>query len=641
MTEYEQQETPEAETQASPMDFILAVTQSDNISDQIDELVLKDMARQARDDYNTDKDSMSDWFTKAEQGIEFAQLTKGDKNYPFEGASNIKYPLITTAALHYNAKAYPAIVPSGNPVAAKVNGSDPSGQKAARGERTSNYTSHQLRKEIPNWERDMDRLLFIGPIVGTMHKKIWFDPAKDANVSQLCDVGSIIINHGSKTIEQAPCITEELGLYQHEISTRIRSGTWQDVEDDLALDPDDKTKPVEFLEHHMRFDLDEDGYAEPYIVTMHKDSSTIVRVVANFTMDTVMLSENGDTVLSIDPTSYFVDYHFMPAFDGGYWGDGFGVLLSDNSEAINSTLNMIMDAGHFQAMPSGFIAGKDMRIKPGVSRFSPGEWKTINAHGNDVRAGMVELSMPEPSPVLFQMLGLLIDMGRDVGSAKDIAPEQAAQMTATTTMAIIDQGLQVFNASYKRVYLAQTREFEMLYTLNEKYLSPEKYSAFFDDVGEDGQPIMFDPQKEFSSADMDITPVADPKSVTDMQKLSRAQFLLELANTGMVDTQEAGRRILEAGHFEGIDKLIPQATQQDQMLLEMQTLDAQLSLKLKAAEIDVKLAKARKDTADAESVEDAAYMNEYINALNATKSEIEIHQQKMQPAPMKEVPKLQ
>jgi len=208
-------------------------------------------------------------------------------------------------------------------------------------------------------------------------------------------------------------------------------------------------------------------------------------------------------------------------------------------------------------------------------------------------------------------------------------------------MAIIDQGLQVFNASYKRVYLAQTREFEMLYTLNEKYLSPEKYSAFFDDVGEDGQPIMFDPQKEFSSADMDITPVADPKSVTDMQKLSRAQFLLELANTGMVDTQEAGRRILEAGHFEGIDKLIPQATQQDQMLLEMQTLDAQLSLKLKAAEIDVKLAKARKDTADAESVEDAAYMNEYINALNATKSEIEIHQQKMQPAPMKEVPKLQ
>jgi hypothetical protein len=32
----------------------------------------------------------------------------------------------------------------------------------------------------------------------------------------------------------------------------------------------DRDKPHEFLEQHRYWDLDEDGYPEPYIVTVHK-----------------------------------------------------------------------------------------------------------------------------------------------------------------------------------------------------------------------------------------------------------------------------------------------------------------------------------------------------------------------------------
>ena len=170
----------------APLARIERVTQENNIVEEIDADTLSKLAMQVQEDYETDKDSMGAWSKASQRGIDLAKLIKTDKTYPFANASNIKYPLITSAALHYNARTYPAIVPAGSPVAAKVNGSDVDGRKAARGERVSEYASHQLKNEIANWEEDMDRLTFIGPIVGTMFIKIWFDPALDENRSKLC-----------------------------------------------------------------------------------------------------------------------------------------------------------------------------------------------------------------------------------------------------------------------------------------------------------------------------------------------------------------------------------------------------------------------------------------------------------------------
>ena len=618
----------------APLARIERVTQENNIVEEIDADTLSKLAMQVQEDYETDKDSMGAWSKASQRGIDLAKLIKTDKTYPFANASNIKYPLITSAALHYNARTYPAIVPAGSPVAAKVNGSDDDGRKAARGERVSEYASHQLKNEIANWEEDMDRLTFIGPIVGTMFKKIWFDPALDENRSKLCKVDTVVVNNQITSLSQAPAITEELTLYQHEIVTRIRAGVWADELDKLALPIDDRSKPVEFIEQHMRYDLDDDGYSEPYIVTMHKDTRTIMRVVANFTPDDVQITEDGKTILTIKPSMYFVDYHFLPSFDGGFFGSGLGMLLGDISEAVNSTMNMLMDSGHFQAMPSGFIGAKDMRMKSGTTRFSPGEWKQVPVRGDDIRKSMVELSMPQPSTVLFQMLGLMIDMGKEISSSNDISSEKATQLTATTTMALIDQGMQVFNASYKRIYRSLKKEFALLFKLNERFLSSEKYTAFFDEVDQQGQPVQYDAAEEFGMKGMDLTPVADPKAVTDMQRMSRAQFLLELAQGGLIDQAAAVKRVLEAGHIEDIEELMPQADpqaqQMQQQMQEMQMLDASLSIKLKAADIDLKLSNAIKNIAQAEGEEDGRQMQEYITGLQAMKQEIENHQQMKQ-----------
>ena len=607
----------------SAMDYITKVIAANNIAGDIEETVLEEMAQQLVEDHQTDKGTMTEWFTKMEAGIKFARLVKEDKTYPHDKAANIKFPLITSAALHYNARTYPAIAPSGNPVLTKVHGEDPDGKKAARGERTADYTSHQLRNEIVAWEEDTDRLTFIGPIVGTMLKKVWFDPAVDEPRSKLCVAGKVIINHNITHISEAPAITEEFELRYHEIESRIRSNVWGDVRDKLNLQDDEKSKPVEFLEQHMRFDLDDDGYDEPYIVTLHVDSQTVVRVVANFALEDVMLADDG-SIITVKPSTYFVPYTFLPAFDGGFWGDGLGMLLGDMSETINSMLNMIMDSGHYQSLPSGWIAGKDLRIKPGNNRMVPGEFRTVNATGGDLRGAIVQAQMPEPSNVLFQMLGLLIDMGRDISSSKDITPEQGAQMTATTTMALVDQGERVFNASYKRMYRALSAEFKLLFKLN-KNVNPEKYNAFFDDEEQ------HDPKADFDASGMDVTPIADPKAVTNTQKAAKAQFLMEMAQAGMLDPAAAMTRVLEVMAIEDVEELIPQQSPQDQMIQELQMVDAQLDLKLKAAKIDLDMANTIKAIADAEAAEDGQQLQQYADALTVMKQEIEVAQQRAQP----------
>jgi len=189
-----------------------------------------------------------------------------------------------------------------------------------------------------------------------------------------------------------------------------------------------------------------------------------------------------------------------------------------------------------------------------------------------------------------------------------------ANMPVGTVMALIEQGMQVYTASYKRLYNAMKTEFRVMSRLNMQFLPDEDYARFFDKP--------YQKAADYDMNDMDITPVADPKSVTDMQKMGRAQMLLQLAQGGLVDQAAATTRVLETANIEDIQELIPKQSPQAQMLAEMQIFSAQQAIKLQAAEIDKKiadaqaqLAKATKDMAQAEAEEVGTQMGQYIAQL--------------------------
>jgi chaperonin GroES len=525
---------------------LAALLESVNIAENLDEQLLKEIGAEAEKGYQLDVDSRKDWVKHVDEWTKLAKQTVEPKTYPWPKASNIKYPLLSTAAMQFAARAYPSLVPSnGKLVNAKPIGKDPDGAKSKIAEAVSIYMSFQLLEEMEQWEEEMDKLLIMLPIVGTMFKKTYWDPLKEANCSHLVMPKNLVVNYWARSLKDAERISEVIEVSPRKLKERQQSGLWLDVELGTAPQPMgemnvpmvDSTTPYTMIEQHTFLDLDDDGYKEPYVVTFHLESKKVLRIVARYDDSTVKMDNEGN-IRKIDPIQYYTKFGFIPNPDGGFYDIGFGVLLGPLNESVNTLINQLLDAGHLHTLQGGFI-GKGLRLRMGEQRFMPGEWKAVNSSGADLKQQVVPLPTNEPSMVLFQLMGSLITSGKELASVAEIfVGKMPGQNTpATTTMATIEQGMKVFTAVYKRLYRSLTEEFKKLARLNQLYLNPETYVSVVDtQVGPD----------DFNMSKHDIFPGADPTAVSQTEKLLKAQGLMELLPTGVLDPVKVVQRILDA-----------------------------------------------------------------------------------------------
>lgn len=525
---------------------LAAMLESVNIAESLEEQQLKDIGRDAKKGFVLDHQSRLDWEKNIDEWTKLAKQTIEPKSYPWPKASNIKYPLLSTAAMQFAARAYPSLVPSnGKIVNAKPIGKDPDGAKSKVAEAVSIYMSVQLLEEMTGWEEEMDKLLIMLPIVGTMFKKTYWDPLKEANCSHLVMPKNLVVNYWARNLQDAERISEILEVSPRKVKERQQSGLWLDIDFGKAHQPEgqmnapvvDEATPYTFIEQHTFLDLDDDGYKEPYIVTFHKESKKVVRIVARFDETTIKLDAEGN-IRKIDPIQYYTKFGFIPNPDGGFYDIGFGVLLGPLNHSVNTLINQLLDAGHLATLQAGFL-GKGLRIKMGDTKFMPGEWKAVNSTGDDLKKQIVPLPTKEPSSVLFQLMGSLITSGKELASVAEIfTGKMPGQNTpATTTMATVEQGMKVFTAVYKRLYRALTEEFIKLARLNALYLNPQTY---VDTVGMEVGP------DDFKQVMHKIYPAADPTAVSQTEKLLKAQGLMELLPTGILDPVVVVKRILDA-----------------------------------------------------------------------------------------------
>jgi len=584
---------------------------SPNIATDMGDSELTALGLKVKDEYEIDRNTRSDWVEKSRKAMDMAMQVAEVKQYPWPKASNVIYPLLTTAATQFAARAYPSIINGKEVVRGVVIGDDsgqykvdpknpqnkqmlvPPGAKQALAFKIGQHMSWQLLDEQPEWEEETDKLLHMLPIVGCCFRKTYFDPSKGRNVSILVPALRVVINYYAKSVETAPRVTEELLLYPLEIIENELAGIFLKINyprsgASAAAGPDphsgndgmDEDAPQEFLEQHRWMDLDKDGYPEPYIVTVHKESSKVVRIVARYDHDGVKVNKDGE-VVKIDPILYYTKYDFLPNPEGGIYGIGFGQLLRPINEAINTSINMMIDAGHLAVTGGGFI-GKGLSMHVGNVRFAPGEYKTVNVTGTTVKENVVPLQFPGPSATLFQLLGMLVEAGKDIAAVKDVLTGdiQSANVPATTTLALIEQGLKVFTAIYKRIFRSLKKELEKLYRLNNLYL-PQ--STGYRANGE-WRTISRDDYRKGSG----VEPVSDPSMVSDMQQLGRAQFLMTFMNDPYFNGQTIRQRILMAGKIEKPEELLlPQGPppQHDQLkeIKELQIRDERV--KAEAAEL--------------------------------------------------------
>ncbi len=454
-----------------------------NIAVTLEESRLAEIGDRVKRETEIDEESRAEWLSEMQEAIKLAKQTREEKSTPWPRAANIKYPLMTTAAVQFNARSYSAIVSGRDVVKPSVIGGDRDGTKQARGQRITTHMNYQLLHEMTEWDEDTDRLLVMLPIVGCLFRKTSWDVKKGRPRSELCLPDDIIVSYTAKDLKSASRITHRFKRTPNEIHERKMDGRWLDVEFD-EVNPeqaDDESAPVAFLEQHRWLDLDDDGYEEPYIVTAHEDSGKVLRISPRFDPEDVEM--DGKRILRIEPTHHFTKYGFIPAMDGGFYDTGFGSLLSPINRAVNTTINQLLDAGTLSNAGGGFI-GANSGIKQRQARVSPGKWEFVDGRGEDLAKSVYPWPHGEPSAVLFNLLGLLIEAGKEISGLKDVLtgdmPNGGANMPATTVMALIEQGQKVFNGIYKRIHRSLKDELGKLRRLNRLYLEPERYLKVID-----------------------------------------------------------------------------------------------------------------------------------------------------------------
>lgn len=512
-----------------------------NVAEYLGDDILSKISEQCRQGFEEDEQSMQDWLLAVDEGMKLAKQIYEKKTDPWDGASSIKLPMISIATLQFASGAYSEIVRSGQVVKAHMPGFTPiaeavnsANEQAAmqaggadmydRAQRVVKYMNWQLMEEMEEWEPEMDKLLHILPVVGCVHKKTMFNPILGRSETTLVDPHSFIVNQDAPSLDRAPMKSELLPtMSENDLVERIRAGLFLDI-DYAEGDDSDSRKEYDFVECHTFYDIDGDGYAEPYVVTLERGSWKVARVVARYEARDVILVERTGEIARIEPVEHYSKYEFIPDFEGGYWSLGWAHLLAPTTAAANSLTNQLIDAGSLANIQGGFF-GQNVKLQEGGEiRLKQGQWKRVKATGMKLADSFFPVPVREPSDVLFQLLGFITEMGRELASVTDtMVGEVQPNTPATTVLEMVEQGQKVFSSIHKRIYRAIRGELKKLYRLNYIYADPRQYQMLLN--------VGADPRMDFNEDDLDVLPTANPELSSKQQRRAQAQALLPLIYT--------------------------------------------------------------------------------------------------------------
>jgi len=434
--------------------------------------------------------------------------------------------------------------------------------------------SWQLLYQDKSWEDQEDKAILNLSIVGTNFKKSYYSSSLGHNVSELVLAKDLVLDYWSKSVEDSPRKTHKIPMSRNEVHEKIMRGIFCDVSEEawysgapsprsdlqrinqdnrqgVTPSAPDQTTFFTFLEQHCNLDLDGDGYAEPYIVTLEETSKCVCRIVTRFDLDDdierVLAGPNKGKIIRINAMEYFTKKTFIPSPDGGIYDLGFGVFLGPLNEAVNSLVNMLLDAGTMQTTGGGFL-GRGAKIRGGAYTIAPFEWKRVDSTGDDLRKSIFPLPVNAPSDVLFQLLSLLINYTSRISGTTDVmVGENPGQNTPASSMqTMVEMGQKIYTAIFKRLWRSSKEEFAKLYKLNGMFLPMDKPQV--------GGATRAD---YLESAD-GISPVADPNVTSDSMRLQLAGALKQAAaTTPGYDRDAVEIRYLKALRVDSVQAVFP------------------------------------------------------------------------------------
>ena len=535
---------------------------NDNLAEDLDEGVLTELAGDLLGEFDEDISSRKDWIQTYVVGLELLGMKVEDRTEPWPGACGVHHPLLSEAVVKFQAETMSETFPAQGPVRTQIIGKETNEKKdaAARVQEDMNY---QLTDVMVEYRPEHERMLWGLGLAGNAFKKVYFDPSLGRQVAMYVAAEDVVVPYGASSLEVAERVTHVMRKTPNELRKLQANGFYRDVDlpepvnsmDEVEqkiseqlgfrAETDDRYK---LLEMHVDLVIEDDDYRDeeendlgialPYVVTIDKQTETVLSIRRNWNPDDKKKLKRN----------HFVHYSYVPGF--GFYAFGLIHLIGAFAKSGTSLIRQLVDAGTLSNLPGGFKT-KGLRVKGDDTPISPAEWRDVDVASGTMRDNIMPLPYKEPSQVLYSLLGTIVDEGRRFAGMADMkVSDMSAQAPVGTTLAILERTLKMMSAVQARVHYAMKREFQLLKGIIRDY-TPDTYSYEPEEGGRRAKKSDYD--------NVDVIPVSDPNAATMAQKIVQYQAVIQLAQGApqIYDLPYLHRQMLEVLGIKNAQKLVP------------------------------------------------------------------------------------
>jgi hypothetical protein len=531
------------------------------------------LAQRLTEYHRVDLDSRKDWEALTRSGLSLLGIEKLEvTRLPFPGAASMQHPVIAEACVQFNSNAIQEFFPPTGPVKGDPLG-DVTDDVEDSAERAAQYMNYYLTVTDTGYYADKDQSLFYLPVAGSLFVKGWLDPRDQMPRARYVKAEDFIAPYFATDLENCSRYCHQYQMTRGEMARAMSLGEFvdlnlprppmtaedegqrlEDIADRRVRSLHDEDELFDILEYHIDLnlpegvdELDEGGLELPYIVICDKTSQEILSVRRNWRQTDPLRKKRV----------WFAHYKFLPGL--GFYGWGFLHVIGSLAEAIGGSARALLDSALMATIQGGFRA-KDGAKRGGSLTVQPGKWIDVDATSEELAKTFYTPPAKEPSPALVQLFQSMVSDARRFASLTEVLVGQADNKAPVgTTLALIEQSMKLFTAVHKRIFAAAREEFRMLRELIHDFSPNARYPYHLKGQAQQAMKADFGDHVSF-------VPVADPNIISDVQRISMAQAVLELVEKapqlyGPEQQIEAHIRFLKALKVPDWEKIAPQLPQ--------------------------------------------------------------------------------
>jgi hypothetical protein len=446
----------------------------------------------------------------------------------FTGASKVVHPMLTQGCVDFSARVMKELFPPDGPAKDKIIG-EATLEKQEKADRLVKFMNWQMTEQMPEFRSELEQLSTQLPLGGGQYLKITWDANKKRPVPQFVAIDDVYLPFAATNFYSSERKTHVQYLTRIEYQKRVESGMYMDVDLMASPLPPDESKAeiannkIEgrtsdsynidglrtIYECYIIHDFNDEYGLAPYVISLDKATQNVLAIYRNW-------EEEDETLQEMQ---WMVEFPFVP-WRGAY-PIGLTHMIGGLSAAATGALRALLDSAHINNFP-GLL-----KLKSGTGgqtdRVDPTEVKEIEGSfgQDDIRKMLMPMPYNPPSPVLFTLLGFLVDASQNVvrTTFEDLA-DSNANVPVGTTLARMEQGMVVFSAIHARLHNSMGRVLKLLFRLNKTYLTE---AEVYDDTGE-----LLVKRSDFDGP-MNVVPVSDPNIFSEAQRFAQVQAVMQRA----------------------------------------------------------------------------------------------------------------